>query len=155
VTEVAGTPDYVDDDYVFPDYQVHTGATLTVDDVVGYTPPIFVNTVDDGLSFPLTKTDIIQCEVVGNIAAQRAFLLSLIAIPSPIGGGAQLNEALTQVTDRGQTVPKQVDDGLKPLAHTLQLKLPNLDSGPFDNLFTVTVTQLELPQGIDLAADPL
>jgi hypothetical protein len=140
VTEVAGTPDYVDDDYVFPDYQVHTGA---------------MNTVDDGLSFPLTKTDIIQCEVVGNIAAQRAFLLSLIAIPSPIGGGAQLNEALTQVTDRGQTVPKQVDDGLKPLAHTLQLKLPNLDSGPFDNLFTVTVTQLELPQGIDLAADPL
>lgn len=155
VSEVVGTPDYVDDDYVFTDYQVHTGATLTIDDAVGYTPPIFSSGSDDGLSFPLTKTDVIQCEVIGNIETQRAFLLSLIAIPAPIGGGTQLTEALTQITDRGQTVPKQVDDGLKNIGHVLHLRLPNLESGPFDNLYSVTVTQLELPQGVDLAADPL
>jgi hypothetical protein len=33
-----------------------------------------------------------------------------------------------------------------------EIVLKNLDSGPFDNLYTVVVTDMELPQGIDLEA---
>jgi hypothetical protein len=153
VAAVAGEPDYVDADYVEDDYQVFVGSTEVLDDNIGYSPPVFVSTVDDGLSFPLTSTDIKECALIGDLDLQRAFILSLATVPTTFGlGGPALEELLDQIANRAQTVPKQLDDGLSQIAHYLSLRLPNLDAGPFDNVYSVDVTMLELPKGIDLEA---
>jgi hypothetical protein len=49
-------------------------------------------------------------------------------------------------------MPKQVDAALKDNSVWLELKLKNVNSGPFNNLYLVDVTQLEIPQGINLEA---
>jgi hypothetical protein len=154
VATVAGTPDYCDDDYVQPDYQHHTGQVVVLDaSDIGYTPPAFSNTVDDGLHFPLTRGAVKSAVIIGSNSAQRSFINSLNEIPNLNGvGGSDLDELIKIISARGETVPKQLDAGLKTLSHYLSLRLTNLNTGPFNNAYEVVTTQLELPKGIDLAA---
>jgi hypothetical protein len=155
VEEVDGQPDYCDADYVEPDYQFYTGSTIVLDDSVGYSPPVFSNGVDDGLAFPLTRTAVKECTIIGDVEQQRAFITSLATIPDLIGvGGSALEDMRTQIANRSQTLPKQLDDGLSTIAHYLSLRLPNLAAGPFENVYAVDLTMVELPKGIDLEAAP-
>jgi hypothetical protein len=79
----------------------------------------------------------------------------LAKTPDLVGLGGQLLEDLrTQIANRSQTLPKQLDDGLSTIGHYLSLRLPNLESGPFDNVYAVDLTLVELPKGIDLEAAP-
>jgi hypothetical protein len=155
VTEVVGEPDYCAADYCDADYQFYTGSTIVLDDNVGYSPPVFANGTDDGLAFPLTRTAVKECEIIGDVEQQRAFITSLAKTPDLVGLGGQLLEDLrTQIANRSQTLPKQLDDGLSTIGHYLSLRLPNLESGPFDNVYAVDLTLVELPKGIDLEAAP-
>jgi hypothetical protein len=155
IEEVLGEPDYCDADYVDPDYQFYTGSTVVLDDNIGYSPPVFTNGTDDGLAFPLTRTAVKECQVIGDAELQRAFITSLAKTPDLIGIGGQLLEDLrTQIANRSQTLPKQLDDGLSAIGHYLSLRLPNLESGPFENVYAVDLTLVELPKGIDLEAAP-
>jgi hypothetical protein len=61
-------------------------------------------------------------------------------------------EEVAIILNRATEVPKQVEEILKANSVWLEIVLKNLDSGPFENLYVVDVTDMELPQGIDLEA---
>jgi hypothetical protein len=153
VASVLGTPTYVADGYVDDPYQFRSGATVVVDADVGYTVPQDAPN-DDGLHFPLTREQILVSETLhGSAAAQAAALAPLLAYTPPdLSGVKGSPEEVAIILNRATEVPKQVEEILKANSVWLEIVLKNLDSGPFENLYVVDVTDMELPQGIDLEA---
>jgi hypothetical protein len=61
-------------------------------------------------------------------------------------------EEIDAIVNRATLIPKQVNDMLKTNSVWQEIKLKNVNGGPFTNNYNIAVTQLELPQGIDLEA---
>jgi hypothetical protein len=155
VVEVPGDPTYCDEDYVGNDYQVYEGQLIVVGDAdVGYTVPVDAPN-DDGLTFPLAYSQAVLINEVHGSAAQQAVILQELAdsfaVPD-LSGVRGTPEEVAAILNRATDMPKQVDDALKDNSVWLELKLKNVNSGPFNNLYLVDVTQLEIPQGINLEA---
>jgi hypothetical protein len=155
IVEVPGDPTYCDEDYVGNDYQVYEGQLIVVGDAdVGYTVPVDAPN-DDGLTFPLAYSQAVLINEVHGSAAQQAVILQELAdsfaVPD-LSGVRGTPEEVAAILNRATDMPKQVDDALKDNSVWLELKLKNVNSGPFNNLYLVDVTQLEIPQGINLEA---
>lgn len=99
VTSVEGEPDYVDDDYVDPSYQVYLNELIMVDtsDIV-FSRPV-AGTVDDGLRFPLSKQAAVLSEVKGP-SSYKFTLRNLTSGPF---------EALYSIEVSNLVAPKQID----------------------------------------------
>jgi hypothetical protein len=170
IAEITGTPEYVDDDYVEPDYQVYDGEQVTLGDV-GYSPPVFVP-FDDGLAFPLRELPAVGT-VTGSKEAQKAAIekaIPLTAYLDHLGTPFQTGSTPPQDGAGGTVTAITPDDAwwieelkranypatvpyvmeANPVSY--ELLIDPVVNGPFAAAYAVTVTTLEVPQGINLAA---
>jgi hypothetical protein len=128
VTEEAGDPVYVDG-YV-DGYQQRTNDVHVVGpSAIGYSRNIGAIT-DDGIIFPIRSLPVRDFEIENPPAyASEPWMPNSV---SP----ANLEELISKQAETNYTF--------------IRVELPNLDAGPFQSNFNVTVTQLELPQQINL-----
>lgn len=157
INAVDGTPSYADEDYCDPDYQFHGGATVVVghNSDVGYTVPVFVPN-DDGLTFPLTKSQIVISEgILGDFSAQGGAVGSSLnamahaarlgqLTPNTLDLSAQQQQQIRQLS--GNSVSNAT--ALHPIWYDAALK--PLTGWQFNNFFQVTLTKLTCQKGIDL-----
>jgi hypothetical protein len=87
--------------------------------------------------------------VHGSLSAQSAGIDGIITPPQSLVFNLSDYEKLR---DRSTEVPKQIEAFLKANAIWVEMHLANLNAGPFNDSYTVTVTDLEMPKGIDLEA---
>lgn len=164
ISTAAGTSDYAASDYADTDWQEHIGAVVAVaSGDIGYSPPLDVPN-DDGIVFPVSKSDVVLVETVhGSLAEQGAAALSAMSSISKsqqasifsgglfTGSGGFFGGDGVQF---GQISPKQttVASALQrePIWYDLQLR--PLTGSTFTNLYEVTVTDLVVPKMIDLEA---
>jgi hypothetical protein len=130
ISELAGNPTYVDDDYVEDDYQQREGEMIfAVDNEITY-QPLTDLPHDDGVDFHnMTPATIIESVTVTNgVAVQRERLEgSFIDIAAAVEA---LNAVHTQVS----------------------LVLVPVTGGPFEQDYFLQVSNLSVPVGIDLEA---
>lgn len=157
ITPVAGSPTYCDEDYCDPDYQYHADSVVVVGDAsdVGYTVPVFVPN-DDGLLFPLTKSQIVISEGVrGSFAEQGA------AVGGALGAmaeAAKLSSITPTSLDYSASLQRQIRalsgnsiasaTALSPIWYDAVLK--PLTGWQFNNAYSVSLTKLTCQKGIDL-----
>ena len=163
VTSHPGSPSYVADGYVDDGYQKHDNVTsmLPTTTDLGYAPPSYVVT-DDGLTFPLTREQIMVVDVFhdGNPVAGQA-LSSMAAAAqlsqqplSPTSGDAydaqyQRNREVEMAS--ANSLAKLIGDN--PSWQEFQLK--PVVNGPFHAVYNVKFTNLQIPMGIDLQSDTI
>lgn len=156
VEEVAGLPDYVEDDYIGPeeDWQEYIGRTILVPGIpdVGYTQPAFAPN-DDGLDFfgELQVEDILEEEatVDNPPASQRTHINEALdawdrTLQPQVGGG--LGETIVQA--RSDAIKAVLDD--IPSAILFSLKPVN---STFETPVALTVTQLKVPNMLSLESE--
>lgn len=150
VAPVHGDPTYVEDGYVADGYQARENALVVLDaGDVGYTVPIDAPN-DDGFVFPLRGTTGVKRFIVhGSIDQQGAGIDGIITPPQSLVFNADDYEKLR---NRSTEVPKQIEAFLKDNAIWVEMHLANLNAGPFNDIYDVVVTDLEMPQGINLEA---
>ena len=139
VTEIAGEPTWVDDDYVEDDYQEHDGQIIVLGPGdVGYSPP-GGDPQDDGLDIlhGIHKWDVVSAEdILWKAEFQR---LAIISNTNPL--------LLTT-----QQFGEQVKNVLKVIPTTIKFTLKPIEGGPFESAYDITVSQLEVPAMINLEA---
>ena len=131
VSESAGTPDYVDEDYVETGYQTYTGQiVMPIAGEVTYSDFSSQAVDDDGVDFfNMSANDLVSAITIdGTKAEQRAVLQ---AFRNDFNEAAKaLNQIFTQIT----------------------VELVPLNTGPFETAFAVEVSNLMIPKTIDLEA---
>ena len=174
VPDITGTPEYTaGTGYCSPGYQRYDGGqTALTDGDIGYSPPVFSG-FDDGLVFPLRSLPTLGAGFSGSVAQQTAAidaaapvsqLLAQLTASSPITSStsntgtsgsisgispdaawAIAQEQLALVT---HTIPYAME--ANPVRYDLFIK--PVTNGPFNGAYGLTVTALEVPQGINLEA---
>jgi len=163
VSAVGGEEEYVDDEYIDADqdYQQYDGAVLTFDDEVGFTPPLFAPN-DDGMDFitPFGLNDASVFEVpisIHSVANDQIEHLEPSAgtwaapglpIGPPPGGFNTWQEARQAMVQDRNNMMKAL---LSNLETEISFKLKSM-SADFSTEVPITVTQLKIPQMINLAA---
>lgn len=172
VSEITGTPEYTDaGSYMEDGYQQFDGGTFTVgDDEIAYTPPIFAP-FDDGLSFPLqffpgrvvftSPNQIPDVEAAISLLKRTRPDRLANSVPTTIsqtsdgpgGHGSQTSNALA-----GTTVGNYLNN-INPIEYELEAKpvcaeviIPPVTNGPFNGMYSIECSTLEIPQGINLGA---
>jgi hypothetical protein len=182
VEAIVGTPEYVaDNTYVGTGvYQVYDGATTAVfptdSNDISYTPPGYVP-YDDGLSFPLSYLPA-NVSISGSASAQATAIKAAFPLAAQLAQTSViLNQTYTSTetgmdgsttttTNSGGTA--SADWWLEQLefydtAHSIpyimesnpvsaEILIQPVTNGPFNAAYTVTVSPLEIPLGIDLEA---
>jgi hypothetical protein len=150
VVAIPGDPTYVEDGYVTNGYQARENQLVPLDaGDVGYTVPIDAPN-DDGIVFPLQGTAGVKSfQVHGSLSAQSAGIDGIITPPQSLVFNLSDYEKLR---NRSTEVPKQIETFLKANAIWVEMHLANLNAGPFNDVYNVVVTDLEMPKGIDLEA---
>lgn len=150
ITEVEGTPVYVEVGYVDPGYQYYEGGTILVGDAsdIGYTPPV-AGVTDDGLTFPLTKEQAVVAYQMHTDSAELDEIPPLPPVPPIDPVSADPNQHGIDLAGAHMDMATQV----KLLNDVwLELELKSVISGPFFSEYAVTVTDLVAPKQIDLEA---
>ena len=154
VTEVAGTPDYVEEGYVERGYQTYSNTinVLPTGDV-GFSPPVYGPGNDDGVIFPLTRRQAVMHEVIhGTEKAQKDLIEAAFAsniLIAEIGDNpAKTVEAMQQAALAAKSTVEEV---MKTNAIWYDLQLRPL-TGAFAVAYQIAPTQLEVPRMIDLEA---
>jgi hypothetical protein len=171
VPQITGTPEYTAGaGYMLPGYQRYDGGQATLGDV-GYAPPEFAP-YDDGLAFPLRELPG-EGVISGSVDAQKAVIDASIPItryldnlgtqlPSgstaPADGSSGTVTAITPeaawwiVQQKLLNEPATLPYVMEANPVTYQLLIDPVQNGPFSAAYFVTVTALEVPQGINLQA---
>jgi hypothetical protein len=158
---------YADSGYMQTGYQQMAGNAIPIlDESVSYSTPLD-DPNDDGLTFPLTKQAAVASEqVIGTIQQQQAALA--IGIRNTVIA-AQLAAGIVPGTNRALVFHSIGEDiateekiaflsnfGIgyylynNPIYYSLEM-MP-VTNGPFTTSYNITVSDLELPQTINLAA---
>jgi hypothetical protein len=172
ITEITGTPEYVAVGYVEDCYQVFDGSTFaTGNNDTTYSKPIFIP-FDDGLQFPLRWQDVSDGGLVsGTLAAQAAAITASFAAAQELawlnqfGGvistgnanqtvsGQSPTEAWIATRDQIALVAQNTPYVMNANAISWSCLLkPCAGNGPFGGSYAITVSPLEVPQGINLEA---
>jgi hypothetical protein len=161
VVAVAGNPEYIEDDYIEADYQVHDGSFILPDlgDVL-YAPILGAAPNDDGLNFfSLSAERVIKSLTIQNGADSQGALFPLkgpITDGQPLGTWSQfylVNLAGHKTGSfRPDYDPGSAINALSDAKTTVDLKLAPLDGGPFQTDFVLTVSDLMVPRLIDTEA---
>lgn len=149
ITTATGTPDYVNAGYVDQPYQSVTGEVVAVGvGDLGYTPPVAVNG-DDGLRFPLSVysafNEFPHVAYEGSLPNLKKLFKWL-----PTSWTSQ-GKTVTDTTATGNLV-EQIEELYKAHKTKLVMKLYPVAGSQFETGYTLDVTPLELPKGIDLEA---
>lgn len=164
IPEITGTPEYTAaTGYMQAGYQRFDGGQYSIaEEDVGYTPPVF-EPFDDGLAFPLqffpgviklTTPD--QVEAVQDaLNAQQSPFLSATNVPvfnAGVAGGAGSTLGTGSVGTYMQDInPREY--ALEATPVTCEIIIKPVQNGPFNGSIAVNTSVLEIPQGINLAAD--
>jgi len=171
VAPVAGTPEYCVADYTGSDYQRYIGQMVAHgSNDLTYSLPLY-SAFDDGLSFPLSWRQITNGFIqTGTVAEQKAKIQSSFAVQvqlqylqsvgSSIGGNGSIQQSgvppdvawtleKAQLALVNQTTPAVM--AANPISATAVLK-PCAGNGPFNGSYSLVVSTMHLPLGIDLAA---
>lgn len=157
VADAPGEPTYVEAGYVGDGYQFMEGQVIALDaGDVGYTVPVDAPN-DDGIHFPLTyRQAILVNETHGSADAQAAAIDGLAQSPvTGFSGPTGTQEQIDAILNRSTEVPRQIENMLKQNSIWQEIKFKNLETGPFESAYDIELTQLELPQGINLEAGSL
>lgn len=164
IVETPGTAEYIDDDYIDPDYYYHDSpiSTFVVGSGggdVGYTPPV-AGVVDDGLSFPLTQDQAVKKNVMwGDEAQQKA---AIAAVMPTILEAARLQEETNFANDYATETRDElklrdlsrvtIERALAATPIWLDLELAPLNNGPFGAVYQLITTDLQIEKQIDYEA---
>ena len=109
---------------------------------------------DDGLHFPLTRRQAVLLNTTHGSADSQAVAIEALAQPPVTGfsGPRGTQEQVAAIVNRSTEVPRQIEELLKANSVWQEIKLRNLQTGPFETLYEIALTPLELPQGINLEA---
>jgi len=154
VLPVAGEPTYVEIGYVDDGYQFIDGEVVPLDaGDIAYTVPVDAPN-DDGVHFPLTYSRAILVNAThGSADVQAAAINALAEAPVTVfSGPTGTQEQIDAIVNRSTEVPRQVEELLKANSVWQEIKLRNLDTGPFETAYEIELTPLELPLGINLEA---
>jgi hypothetical protein len=154
VLPVTGEPTYVETGYVDDSYQFIDGQVVPLDaGDIAYTVPVDAPN-DDRVHFPLNYGQaILRNTTHGSADGQPAAISALAASPvTGFSGPTGTQEQIDAIVNRSTEVPRQVEDLLKANSVWQEIKLRNLDTGPFETSYEIALTPLELPQGINLEA---
>jgi hypothetical protein len=169
-----GDPVYAEAGYAEPGWQMYEDAIIVLPDTadMAYTPPVPF-TIDDGLTVPLTREDAIESQsVVGSVDVQYAAMNFEIAETirqakssgNEDGQQQQIPEGaqgwvvtVSGQKDKGEAYSKAakeaVDKAVNDNPYYYDIKFPNVQNGPFNANYSLTVTPATLPRQIDLEAD--
>jgi hypothetical protein len=154
VPPVRGEPSYVEAGYVDDGYQFVDGQMVPLDaGDVAYTMPIDAPN-DDGVHFPLNYGQTVLTDTMHGSKDAQAVAISALAAPPVTGfsGPTGTQEQIDAIVNRSTEIPRQIEDLLKANSVWQEIKLRNLDTGPFETAYVIALTPLELPQGINLEA---
>jgi hypothetical protein len=173
INEITGTPEYVAPGYVQLGYQVYDGKTVAHGSGdTTFTPPIF-EPFDDGLQFPLTWDEVsdggLQSGTLAEqiIAIKGSFLAARqIQFLNLVGGSISSSKnPSTVITGQSPNVAWQITREQLALlsqntpyvmaANSISwscLLKPCAGNGPFGGAYAITVSPLNVPQGINLEA---
>jgi hypothetical protein len=154
VGAVSGTPDYVEDGYVEDGYQTRTGTIVALPSGdVGFTPPRFERSMDDGLQFPLDRFQVVIADQMnGSIDVQRRAILTAFTNEQIAAEISDLPDKTVEMQMELARVNKgKTEEVLKTNAIWYQLRLKPV-TGEFSVPYTLDPTVLEIPRQIDLEA---
>ena len=143
---IGGTPTYVNAGYVNLGYQIYNGqVNANPENDFSYTPPVF-QAFDDGLNFPLQNFP--GTIVLSRFASEQAqfFPPFFFVVPTITVAGAQ--EAASAIA---------LQEALNNLANNPTVAIVDLapvTNGPFNGSYSIDVSLLEIPQGINLEGHP-
>lgn len=154
-----GEPDYVEEGYVVRGWQTYSGANTYIvgqEPDVKYSLPHPDSDDDDGLVFPLKRSDIVvQAQATGSTEAeQRAAIIkafSIEQIPIP-GNVTTIEEAMAREEMIIRKNKEGVNAALRDNPRSFTLVLKPVDNGPFDVQLEAVVGRLSIPKMIDLEA---
>lgn len=164
ITEVAGTPDYVEEDYVEPAYQVYTGSIiLPIPGVIGYEPIEGLPPNDDGIDFfsmdPTLGGKLVKEVTIDNPLPTQQALIPFhgpITTLRPLGEWHQyylVDAGGNPAAFRPDYEPTKAIAALNDEHATkVNLKMAPLTGGPFQTDYLLNVTSLSIPKLIDLEA---
>lgn len=173
VPEITGTPEYAADGYMDDGYQVFDGQfNLTADNDLSYTAPAF-STFDDGLTFPIQfgnisdggtfsgnlTTQIERIEASFAVAQRLQYLQAWANIPFSFGA---VNSQVSGVSISGAWDLEREELALAssntpyvmaetPISWSCVMK-PCSGNGPFSGSYSIDVSPLEVPMGVNLLA---
>lgn len=173
IVEITGTPEYASPGYAQVGYQVYDGAmTDPGSGDTTYSPPVFVP-FDDGLQFPLQWADVSDGGLISGSLAEQAAAIEksfvaarTLAWLNNVGGSitTSQNPSSTTTGQNPQTAWQITREQLSlvsqntpyimaanPISWTCLLK-PCSGNGPFNGAYSITVSPLTVPQGINLEA---
>lgn len=159
VTLTAGTPTYAAPGYMAPGYQKYSGAIITpIVDELGYTPPV-AGVVDDGLTFPLDRNQVVVVEQLhggSSLAAQEAGIASAIAsakLAAIINSAPATSVPISVLQQQASLAASQNSVAFQlqqnPIWYELQLK--PVTNGPFTAEYFLTTELLSIPKLVDLS----
>jgi hypothetical protein len=159
VAEVQGTPAWVAAGWVDVGWQTYNDSTVVLpfSEDIGYTPPV-VASIDDGLVFPLDRSQIVVADVVhGTLDAQVAGIQSsfrsqataaqLAALPTQPNSALSITRQQIEIQANANSVALQLQRN--PIWWDFQIK--PVVNGPFNAVYNLQVTPLQVPKMIDLA----
>lgn len=172
IAEITGTPAYANAGYMQPGYQRYVGQTvLSGSNDVTYTKPVYQQ-FDDGLTFPLTWDMVSDGGALsGDLATQKAAIIASFK-PTEIlafvqrWAGVPLPQGAGTTTVGGLSSADAWALEREELAFTTQLTpyvmaangiswsatMKPCVSGPFEGVYSISVSPLVIPQGINLEA---
>jgi hypothetical protein len=155
VSAAPGDPGYVDAGYVdgWQQYDNVTVVLPTTTDL-GYAPPVYTAS-DDGLTFPLTRDMVVlvdQFHINESGIAGRALgsiqAAAQVEQQPPLGAGA----ALSQQNQLAMINANSLDNLLKNSPNWQEFQFKPLNAGPFNKVYNVQFSDLQVPMGIDLTS---
>lgn len=150
----AGLASYVDNGYVDVGYQYYDGALIPVGiGDVAYTPPS-APTNDAGMTFPLTKDQVVLVEAVrGTQAAQEAAIAAVLpTIVLTANLDATQNKTLDQQLQASQLSKITIQSALENVSVWYDLQLKAVDAEGLEATYNIPLSPLFVPKLIDLAA---
>ena len=146
VTEVAGDPAWIDDDYIEDDYQEHDGQLVVLGPGdVGYTLPSGPPN-DDGLYvLDVRTTDV--ATPAGALGGRGGGFHTFAEAQKQACKGVSPNLLTTQQYE------EVLGKFLEQIPTKMSFSLRPVEGGPFETLYNIDVTELELPAMINLEAN--
>lgn len=161
VVAVAGSPDYVEDDYVEADYQQHVGAYLLPDfgDLI-YAPIAGDPPNDDGVDFNRLAPDmVVEAITVQNTADDQEAAMPFhgpVDASHPLGMWSQFylanSDSFPILGFRPDYSPTDAIGALNAMKTTLTIRMKSLTGGPFETDYALAVSPVMVPKLIDLEA---
>ena len=156
VDEQPGDPTYVDAGYV-DDWQQYDNVTVVLPTTTDLSyAPIVYGAADDGLTFPLTREMVVVVDKFhqGEQGIAQAALTSMAVqarlLPVVSAGGAVARQS--QLLMLGAN---SLDNLLKLNPSWQEFQFKPVNAGPFNKVYNVKFSDLQVPQGIDLQSDTI